>query len=81
MSTNKNLFYNLYSTSNNVVKAGYTCTSVIDENDTSFDITTNINGGSAGTITDSNGNTLASIDLSDLHISGITQYNSETRIL
>lgn len=81
MSSNKNLFYSLYSTSNNVINSGYTCISAIDEEDTSFDITTDANGNSAGTITDSNGNKLASIDLSNLHVPGITQYNSETRIL
>ena len=64
MSSNKNLFYKLYSTSNNVINAGYTCNSAIDENDTSFDIIGSVSGGSAGTITDSNGSTLSNIDLS-----------------
>ena len=36
MSSNKNLFYKLYSTSNHVINAGYTCNSAIDENDTSL---------------------------------------------
>ena len=81
MSSNKNLFYKLYSITNNVVNAGYTCSSAINEEDTSFDITTSVSGGSAGTITDSNGNTLASIDLNDIHAGGISQYNTETRIL
>lgn len=81
MSSNKNLFYKLYSTNNNVVNAGYTCSSAIDENDTSFDITTSTTGGTSGTITDSNGNTLSVIDMSNIHIPGITQYNTETRIL
>ena len=64
MASNKNLFYKLYSTSNNVVNAGYTCNSAIDENETSFDIIGSVSGGSAGTITDSNGNPLSNIDLS-----------------
>jgi len=81
MSSNKNLFYNLYSTPNNVVKSGYTCTSAIDEKDTSFDITTSATGDSAGAITDSNGNIISSISLNDIHASGLTQYSSETRIL
>lgn len=63
MASNKNLFYKLYSTSNNVINAGYICNSAIDENDTSFDIIGSVSGGSAGTITDSNGNTLSNIDL------------------
>lgn len=81
MSSNKNLFYKLYSTNNNVVLSGYTCNSAIDEADTSFDITTDINGKSNGTITDSNGNTLSTIDLSSIHASGISQYTTETRII
>ena len=81
MSTNKNLFYNLYSKSNNVISAGYTCNSAIDEGDTSFDITVNSTGKSAGTITDSNGNPLSSIDMSLIHATGLTQYNTETRII
>jgi len=64
MASNKNLFYKLYSTSNKVVNSGYTCNSAIDENDTSFDIIGSVSGGSAGTITDSNGNPLSNIDLS-----------------
>ena len=81
MSSNKNLFYSLYSKSNNIVSAGYTCNSAIDEKDTSFDITVNSIGNSAGSITDSNGNPLVSIDMSKIHAAGLTQYNSETRIL
>ena len=81
MASNRNLFYNLYSNSNNVIRAGYTCGSAIDEHDTSFDITVGATGGSAGTITDSNGNTLTSIDLSQIHTAGITQYTNETRII
>ena len=81
MASNKNLFYKLYSTSNKVVNSGYTCNSAIDENDTSFDIIGSVSGGSAGTITDSNGNPLSNIDLSQIHASGITQYTTETRIL
>lgn len=81
MASNKNLFYKLYSTPNNVINAGYTCNSAIDENDTSFDIIGSVSGGSAGTITDSNGNSLSNIDLSQIHAGGITQYTTETRIL
>ena len=81
MSSNNNLFYSLYSKSNNVITAGYTCNSAINEADTSFDITVNSAGDSAGVITDSNGKTIANIDLSTIHSSGITQYNVETRIL
>ena len=64
---NKNLFYQLYSKNNNVANSGYACTSTINEEDTSFDIS-----GSEGQITDSNGNILASIDLSTIHAAGIT---------
>ena len=35
---NKNLFYQLYSHSNDVVNSGYVCQTAVDENDTSFDI-------------------------------------------
>lgn len=80
MSSNKNLFYSLYSTDNKTVSSGYTCNSAVDESETSFDITTS-SSGSAGTITDSNGNTLSSIDMSTIHAEGLTQYNTETRIL
>ena len=73
---NKNLFYKLYSHPNDVVNSGYVCQSVVDENDTSFDIS-----GSEGQITDSNGDVLASIPLSSIHASGITEYSSETKIL
>lgn len=67
-SSNQNLFYNLYSSTNNVVvNSGYVCTSAVNEEQTSFDIV-----GSQGVITDSNGNTLASIDMSALHAEGIT---------
>ena len=64
---NKNLFYQLYSKNNNVANSGYACTSTINEKDTSFDISD-----SEGQITDSNGNILASIDLSTIHAAGIT---------
>lgn len=73
---NKNLFYQLYSRSNDVTNSGYVCSTAIDENDTSFDITN-----SEGQITDSNGDILSSIDLSSIHVDGITQYNTETKIL
>lgn len=81
MSSNKNLFYNLYSKSNNVISAGYVCNSAINEEDTSFDITVNSLGNSAGVISDSNGNTIMNIDMSKIHSEGLTQYNTETRIL
>lgn len=73
---NKNLFYSLYSTSNDTIQTNYKCSNLVDENDTSFDIS-----GNNGVITDSNGNTLASIDMSLIHEAGITQYNVETRII
>lgn len=73
---NKNLFYQLYSTDNSVTDSGYKCTSSINESDTSFDIS-----GSEAQITDSNGDILASVDLSSIHAAGITQYNVETKIL
>ena len=73
---NKNLFYQLYSRSNDVTNSGYVCQTAIDENDTSFDIS-----GSEGQITDSNGDILSSIDLSGIHVDGLTQYNTETKLL
>ena len=73
---NKNLFYQLYSHSNDVVNSGYVCQTAVDENDTSFDISN-----SEAQITDSNGDVLASVDLSSIHAAGITQYNVETKIL
>lgn len=71
-----NLFKQLYSRDGSYQPSGYTCTSAVDESQTSFDIS-----GDSGTITDSNGNTLASIDLSQIHVDDISQYNVETRIL
>ena len=73
---NQNLFYRLYSTSQKVTQSGYVCNSATDESDTSFDIS-----GSSGEITDSNGDTLASIDLSQIHADGITEYHTETKII
>lgn len=73
---NKNLFYQLYSHSNDVTNSGYVCSSAVDEHDTSFDIS-----GSEGQITDSNGDVLSSIDLSSVHTDNLTQYASETKIL
>lgn len=73
---NKNLFYQLYSHSNDVVNSGYVCSSAVDEADTSFDISN-----STAEITDSNGDTLASVDLSAIHADNLTQYNTETKIL
>lgn len=52
------------------------CSSAVDEKDTSFDIT-----GSDGVITDSNGDAVASIPLSDIHADGITEYYTETKII
>lgn len=73
---NKNLFYQLYSKDKTPVNSGFTCSSAINEGDTSFDIS-----GTQGQITDSNGDILASIDLSQIHAAGITQYTVETKIL
>jgi len=80
MSSNKNLFYDLYSKNNNIVSAGYTCASAVNEEDTSFDILSSTQG-SVGAITDSNGDMLSAINLNTIHAGGITQYNMETRIL
>ena len=78
VATNKNtnLFYQLYSTSNDITSSGFTCLNAVDETDTSFDIVD-----SSGVITDSNGDELASIDLSEIHVDGITEYYTETKIL
>ena len=73
---NKNLFYQLYSHPNDVANSGYVCQAAVDENDTSFDII-----GSEGQITDSNGDVLASIDMSSIHAAGLTEYNVETKLL
>jgi len=59
-----------------VTNPGYACRSAVDESDTSFDIS-NTNG----VITDSNGKDLATIDMTKIHAEGLTQYNTETRIL
>lgn len=71
-----NLFYQLYSRSNNTLQSGYVCNSAVDEADTSFDISDG-----AGVITDSNGSTLSSIDLSQIHADGLTQYATDAKIL
>lgn len=73
---NKNLFYSLYSHSQETMNPGYVCSSAVDETGVSFDIS-----GSDGVITDSNGTTLSQIDLSAVHAEGLTQYNTETRII
>ena len=73
---NKNLFYSLYSHSQEKLNPGYVCSSAVDESAVSFDIQ-----GSDGVITDSNGTTLSTIDLSAVHAAGLTQYNTETRII
>jgi len=79
-NSTKNLFYNLYSTSNDIAPAGYTCNSAVDEKDTSFDIMSTSKG-SEGAITDSNGDRLSTIDLTNVHAGALTQYTSETKIL
>lgn len=73
---NKNLFYKLYSTSNDVTSSGFKCSSSVDEGDTSFDITDD-----EAQITDSNGDELAGIDLSEIHADELTEYSTETKIL
>lgn len=75
-STN-NLFYQLYSNDkNSYVSAGYSCSSATNEADTSFDISD-----SKGVITDSNGDTLASIDLSGVHAAPTSEYSVQTKIM
>lgn len=71
-----NLFKQLYSKDNAVQQSGFVCSNASNIDDTSFDIS-----GNKGTVTDSNGNELASIPLDLIHAAGITQYNIETRIL
>lgn len=73
---NNNLFYQLYSHENNYVDVGYTCDSALDESQTSFDISDD-----KGVISDSNGDPLASIDLSDIHVNPVTNYSSDTKVL
>ena len=68
---NKNLFYSLYSHSQEKLNPGYVCNTAVDETAVSFDIQ-----GSDGVITDSNGSTLSTIDLSAVHAAGLTQYNT-----
>lgn len=75
-SKNTNLFYKLYSRTNDVAQSGYVCPNALDEKDTSFDITN-----SDGVITDSNGDMLSSISLEDIHAEGITEYYTETKII
>lgn len=71
-----NLFKQLYSRDNSKQQSGFICSNAGNIDDTSFDIS-----GNNGVITDSNGNELAKIPLSLIHAAGITQYNTETRIL
>ena len=71
-----NLFYDLYSHSKERVKSPYVCPNALDAAGTAFQI---INR--QGIITDSNGNTLSSIDFSGIYSDGITQYVSETKII
>ena len=75
-SKNTHLFYRLYSTPGQLAQSGFVCLNRVDETDTSFDIS-----GSNGVITDSNGDTLAKIDLSEIHAAGITEYMTETKII
>lgn len=73
-----NLFYTLYSknTANKYASAGYTCSTATNEADVNF----NISGGK-GNISDSNGDTLSSIDFSKISATGLTQYSTETKVL
>jgi hypothetical protein len=73
---NTNVFYNLYSTTNDVTSSGFVCGKAIDETDTSFDIS-----GTNAVISDSNGDKLSTLDLSGIHADGITEYYTETKIL
>lgn len=75
-SKNTNLFYQLYSTSNDITASGFKCSSIVDEMDTAFNISD-----STGEITDSNGESLASIDLSQISANELTEYYTETKIL
>ena len=75
-SKNTNLFYQMYSHSNDVQQSGFLCSSAVDEADTSFDISDG-----AAEITDSNGDVLASIGLDGIHSDELTEYYSETKIL
>ena len=59
---NTNVFYNLYSTTNDVTSSGFVCGKAIDETDTSFDIS-----GTNAVISDSNGDKLSTLDLSGIH--------------
>lgn len=75
-SKNTNLFYQLYSTSNDITTSGFQCSSAVDEMDTNFKISDTL-----GEITDSNGESLASIDLSGINAPEITEYMTETKVL
>lgn len=78
MSTN-NLFYQLYSNKKqSYVSSQYVCSDAANEEDTQFAIED-----SAAVITDSEGNTLASLDLSSVSdgTDGITDYTTETKVL
>ena len=68
ISKNMNLFYQLYSTPQQIAQSGFVCSSAIDESQTSFDISD-----ANGEITDSNGNVLSSVDLSDIHADELTE--------
>lgn len=73
---NKNLFYQLYSTKNDIAESGYKCNSAVDDKYTSFDIS-----GSDAQVTDSNGEVLSSLSLGNIHVDELTQYNIETKVL
>lgn len=71
-----NLFKALYSRDDSKIQSPFVCNSALNLDDTSFDISN-----TQGVITDSNGKTLSSINLESIHAAGITQYNTETRII
>jgi len=73
---NSNLFYQLYSTPQQIANSGFVCNSAIDESDTSADISND-----QLQITDSNGDILAALDLTGIHSDGIQEYYTETKIL
>lgn len=73
---NTNLFYQLYSTKNDITSSPYICSNTVDDSKTSFDIS-----GSEAQITDSNGDILSSLSLGNIHVDEISEYNIETKIL
>lgn len=75
-----NMFHSLFSKNpnNKYVQSGYVCESATDTTGTSGDFSS---AGSTFDITNSNGTPIASLDLSGVHISPITEFKSETKIL